>query len=407
MKIHIVQKGDTLWKIAKQYNVDFEQLKRLNTQLSNPEMIMPGMKIKIPSQSSPAKHENTPIGQNAGMPPLKAMPSPQIETPEQAVTPEVPLKAMPTVPVPVIEPDDLKPGVSVQPQMPNYEAPKYELPKYEAPKYAVPKYEAPKYEVPKYEAPKYQMPKYEAPKYEAPKYEVPKFEAPKYEAPKFEAPPIYQQPKIEFDMIQNQIYQQAQQQAQPVPVQQPCPEKPAQPQIQILPVYFYPIMPPVQHVQPPVQPQPPSLCEPINFECGPCGTTHGHSHHMGHHGGFMHHGGGQPWQQSWGLHGDPNAAFYSHDMMNLNPNPVLYRDDSEEQQPNGPDSINQNYEQLAPEFAADQRESQDSTYYESMPRYFDDQNLYSPHSLRYEESEQDDSENSFDSANPSENPEQL
>ncbi len=48
MKIHIVQKGDTLWKIAKKYGVSFDELKKMNAQLSNPDMIMPGMKIKIP-----------------------------------------------------------------------------------------------------------------------------------------------------------------------------------------------------------------------------------------------------------------------------------------------------------------------------------------------------------------------
>ncbi|KAA0762053.1 LysM peptidoglycan-binding domain-containing protein, partial [Bacillus sp. AR2-1] len=51
MKIHIVQKGDTLWKIAKKYGVDFDTLKNTNTQLSNPDLIMPGMKIKVPSNS--------------------------------------------------------------------------------------------------------------------------------------------------------------------------------------------------------------------------------------------------------------------------------------------------------------------------------------------------------------------
>ncbi|PFC09058.1 peptigoglycan-binding protein LysM, partial [Bacillus cereus] len=51
MKIHIVQKGDTLWKIAKKYGVDFDTLKKTNTQLSNPDLIMPGMKIKVPSNS--------------------------------------------------------------------------------------------------------------------------------------------------------------------------------------------------------------------------------------------------------------------------------------------------------------------------------------------------------------------
>lgn len=48
MQIHTVQKGDTLWKIAKMYGVDFEDLKAANPQLANPDLIMPGMKITIP-----------------------------------------------------------------------------------------------------------------------------------------------------------------------------------------------------------------------------------------------------------------------------------------------------------------------------------------------------------------------
>lgn len=57
MKIHIVQKGDTLWEIAKKYGVDFQELKAVNTQLSNPDMIMPGMKIKVPTGTVHVKKE--------------------------------------------------------------------------------------------------------------------------------------------------------------------------------------------------------------------------------------------------------------------------------------------------------------------------------------------------------------
>jgi morphogenetic protein associated with SpoVID len=57
VKIHIVQKGDTLWKIAQKYGVDFEQLKKMNGHLSNPDMIMPGMKIKVPTAGVPVKKE--------------------------------------------------------------------------------------------------------------------------------------------------------------------------------------------------------------------------------------------------------------------------------------------------------------------------------------------------------------
>ncbi|BBW95440.1 SafA/ExsA family spore coat assembly protein [Geobacillus subterraneus] len=55
MKIHIVQKGDTLWKIAQKYGVDFEQLKKINGHLSDPNLIMPGMKIKVPTAGVPVK----------------------------------------------------------------------------------------------------------------------------------------------------------------------------------------------------------------------------------------------------------------------------------------------------------------------------------------------------------------
>ncbi|WP_019154663.1 SafA/ExsA family spore coat assembly protein [Robertmurraya massiliosenegalensis] len=63
MKIHIVQKGDTLWKIAKKYGVNFEELKQLNSQLSNPDMIMPGMKIKVPTAGGSVKKEAPISGQ--------------------------------------------------------------------------------------------------------------------------------------------------------------------------------------------------------------------------------------------------------------------------------------------------------------------------------------------------------
>lgn len=61
VKIHIVQKGDTLWKIAKKYGVNFEELKMMNSQLSNPDMIMPGMKIKVPTAGGSIKKE-APMG---------------------------------------------------------------------------------------------------------------------------------------------------------------------------------------------------------------------------------------------------------------------------------------------------------------------------------------------------------
>jgi len=44
--IHTIQKKETLWKIAREYNVDFTQLAVING-LNNPDLIFPGKKIKI------------------------------------------------------------------------------------------------------------------------------------------------------------------------------------------------------------------------------------------------------------------------------------------------------------------------------------------------------------------------
>ncbi|GAB7386533.1 hypothetical protein BSNK01_03680 [Bacillaceae bacterium] len=55
MKIHIVQKGETLWNIAKKYNVPLETLQEVNPHIKNPEKILAGMKIKIPTKKVPLK----------------------------------------------------------------------------------------------------------------------------------------------------------------------------------------------------------------------------------------------------------------------------------------------------------------------------------------------------------------
>ncbi|WP_019414060.1 LysM peptidoglycan-binding domain-containing protein [Paenisporosarcina sp. TG20] len=52
MHVHVVQKGDTLWKISKQYGVSFDEVKRLNAHLANPDYIVAGMKIFVPEKSA-------------------------------------------------------------------------------------------------------------------------------------------------------------------------------------------------------------------------------------------------------------------------------------------------------------------------------------------------------------------
>ncbi|MGY0693193.1 SafA/ExsA family spore coat assembly protein [Virgibacillus sp. FSP13] len=100
MKIHVVQKGDTLWELAKKYGVDFEELKQLNSQLSSPDMIMPGMKIKIPSSTKTVQKESMK---------MKETQQPQVNQPYKDISPK---------PVPVIKEDEKEKPKQMQPHMP-------------------------------------------------------------------------------------------------------------------------------------------------------------------------------------------------------------------------------------------------------------------------------------------------
>ncbi|MBR1736012.1 MAG: LysM peptidoglycan-binding domain-containing protein, partial [Firmicutes bacterium] len=44
--IYIVQKGDTLWKLAKKFNTSVEDIARIN-DIENPDLIYPEQKLLI------------------------------------------------------------------------------------------------------------------------------------------------------------------------------------------------------------------------------------------------------------------------------------------------------------------------------------------------------------------------
>ncbi|RST59294.1 SafA/ExsA family spore coat assembly protein [Siminovitchia terrae] len=109
VKIHIVQKGDTLWKIAQKYGVNFEELKKMNAQLSNPDMIMPGMKIKVPAGGTHVKKEKPHVshGGHKEMPKEHHHP-PKVhkEVKKEIIKKEVPQKIyQPVMPQPLPEID--------------------------------------------------------------------------------------------------------------------------------------------------------------------------------------------------------------------------------------------------------------------------------------------------------------
>src|SRR3954454_20244851 len=140
VKIHIVQKGDTLWKIAKKYGVNFEELKKLNSQLSNPDMIMPGMKIKVPTAGVNIKKE-APMGApnstiNKGV--IKEMPKK-----EQPILKEQPIPPIAEVPVEMPKEQPLPLPVQEQPlpvqEQPIKEKPITPVPKTQPKKPYIPK----------------------------------------------------------------------------------------------------------------------------------------------------------------------------------------------------------------------------------------------------------------------------
>lgn len=86
VRVHIVQKGDTLWKIAKQYTIGFDELKRLNAHLANPDYIVPGMEIYLPAL--PAKKEEVKEQ------PIQQQPAPA-PSPKEQISP-APMPSMPS-----------------------------------------------------------------------------------------------------------------------------------------------------------------------------------------------------------------------------------------------------------------------------------------------------------------------
>ncbi|WP_430102561.1 SafA/ExsA family spore coat assembly protein, partial [Peribacillus simplex] len=150
MKIHIVQKGDTLWKLAKKYGVSFEELKKVNAQLSNPDMMMPGMKIKIPGTSGAVIKE-------------KATPNVNIQ-PGMKESQVQPYQAQPALmkEQPIMQKQPVK-------EQPVKEQPKFQQPVKEQPKIQQPVKEQPKFQQPVKEQPKFQQPvKKEQPKFQQP-----------------------------------------------------------------------------------------------------------------------------------------------------------------------------------------------------------------------------------------------
>ncbi|MGV3487889.1 MAG: SafA/ExsA family spore coat assembly protein [Tuberibacillus sp.] len=100
MKIYTVQEGDSLYEIAKKHGVDLSELEKANPQLSDPNKIMPGMKIKVPTGGVHVKKKEMPVKKEA--PIKKEVPIKK----EMPVKKEVPEKK--EVPIPAEKPINME-----------------------------------------------------------------------------------------------------------------------------------------------------------------------------------------------------------------------------------------------------------------------------------------------------------
>lgn len=148
MKIHIVQRGDTLWSIAEKHGVMFEEVQKLNAHLANPDMIVPGMKIKLPDTAAimekshpyannkpfaypPLMEETKGMEEAKGMEETKGMEEvkgieedmksePELTMPEDWMTEPVPAPTAESVPTPAPTPSmPSVPPIQSMPSMPS------------------------------------------------------------------------------------------------------------------------------------------------------------------------------------------------------------------------------------------------------------------------------------------------
>ncbi|WP_138496221.1 LysM peptidoglycan-binding domain-containing protein [Paenibacillus pinistramenti] len=61
MKIHMVKEGDTLYELSKKYAVPLQTLIDANPQITNPDVLMVGDKVKIPSSAVPVGNDENVI----------------------------------------------------------------------------------------------------------------------------------------------------------------------------------------------------------------------------------------------------------------------------------------------------------------------------------------------------------
>ena len=67
-----VQRGDSMWRIAKRYNVLFKDVLELNKHFKNPHMIHPRDEVELPDGSAGTSTDQSSAGDSAGQEPDQA-----------------------------------------------------------------------------------------------------------------------------------------------------------------------------------------------------------------------------------------------------------------------------------------------------------------------------------------------
>ena len=192
MRVHIVQKGDTLWKIAKQYGIGFDELKRMNAQLANPDYIVPGMEIFLPEHGGMTGKEAIKGGKHTVVPEMmeKEMewkPTKELQKVEEQAEMET------------YQPPQLQPSYSFTPSiyqmsyMPIHQQPILQQPIYQMPIYQQP---APQPQQPIHHEP---APKPEQPMYEESSFTESMGQQETYQEVPYEQP-MYHQPMYHYPM---------------------------------------------------------------------------------------------------------------------------------------------------------------------------------------------------------------
>lgn len=204
MKIHIVQKGDTLWKIAQKYGVDFNQLKSMNTHLANPDAIMPGMKIKVPTNAGTIKKEAPMKEKAVKEKPIYEHPFAETKPFVELVEDTKPVKEQPIAKK--VQPKKEKPKKMFVPKPPKPVIPEIDINNYYMLNMAKMNIEQPK--------PVKEQPVKEQPIVEVPKIEIP--EIPEVKEEKVEEAPLVQEELPAQPKVQPQVF------VQPIYPCQPC-----------------------------------------------------------------------------------------------------------------------------------------------------------------------------------------